>query len=163
MRDLCICAKLTICGIQIPGANLILSNTQVEKLTGYISSGDIFKVGTSAKLADLINLLISTLHMLMYDPSMNVSRNLYSARTRKIVLYSNMIATGSNVIWVGSNMYAGNEDAIRQLDIGGLIVTVQRLINDTEYIRRIKEEFVFGGFNKKIQGSGLELEDISWD
>ncbi len=43
--------------IQIPGANLILSNTQVEKLTGYISSGDIFKVGTSAKLADLINLL----------------------------------------------------------------------------------------------------------
>lgn len=102
--------------------------------------------------------------MLMYDPSMNVSRNLYSARTRKIVLYSNnMIATGSNVIWVGSNMYAGNEDAIRQLDIGGLIVTVQRLINDTEYIRRIKEEFVFGGFNKKIQGSGLELEDISWD
>ena len=153
----------TPCGIQIPGANLILSNTQVEKLTGYISSGDIFKVGTSAKLADLINLLISTLHMLMYDPSMNVSRNLYSARTRKIVLYSNMIATGSNVIWVGSNMYAGNEDAIRQLDIGGLIVTVQRLINDTEYIRRIKEEFVFGGFNKKIQGSGLELEDISWD
>ena len=70
---------------------------------------------------------------------------------------------GSNVIWVGSNMYAGNEDAIRQLDIGGLIVTVQRLINDTEYIRRIKEEFVFGGFNRKIQGPGLELEDILWD
>ena len=66
-------------------------------MTGYISSGDIFKVGTSAKLADLINLLISTLHMLMYDPSMNVSRNLYSARTRKIVLYSNMIATGSKL------------------------------------------------------------------
>lgn len=144
----------TPCGIQIPGANLILSNTQVEKLTGYISAGDIFKVGTSAKLADLINLLISTLHMLMYG-------NLYSARTRIIVLYSNMTATGSNVIWVGSNMYAGNEDAIKQLDIGGLIVTVQRLIYDTEYIRRIKEEFVFGGFNKKIQGDGLE--DISWD
>ncbi|MFR0055798.1 MAG: hypothetical protein ACLRVO_18140 [Blautia wexlerae] len=67
-------------------------------------------------------------------------------------MYSNMIATGSNVIWVGSNMYAGNEDAIRQLDIGGLIVTVQRLINDTEYIRRIKEEFVFGGFNEKDPG-----------
>ena len=50
---------------------------------------------------------------------------------------------------------------IKQLDIGGLIVTVQRRIYDTEYIRRIKEEFVFGGFNKKIQGDGLE--DISWD
>lgn len=69
--------------VQIPGANLILSNTQVEKLTGYISSGDIFKVGTSAKLADLINLLISTLHMLMYDPSMNVSRNLYRGQDKE--------------------------------------------------------------------------------
>ena len=58
---------------------------------------------------------------------------------------------------------ARNEDAIKQLDIGGLVVTIQRLINDTEYIRRIKEEFVFGGFNKKIQGPGLELEDILWD
>lgn len=132
-------------------------------MTGYISAGDMFKVGTSAKLADLINLLISTLHMLMYNPSMNVSRDLYSARTRKIILYSNVIATGSNVIWVGSNMYAGNEDAIKQLDIGGLIVTIQRLINDTEYIRRIKKEFVFGGFNRKIQGDEVELEDVSWD
>ena len=82
----------------------------------------------------------------------------------KVTPYTGCAAGAPAVIVpVGSNMYAGNEDAIRQLDIGGLIVTVQRLINDTEYIRRIKEEFVFGGFNKKIQGSGLELEDISWD
>lgn len=62
----------TPCGIQIPGVNLILSNTQVEKLTSYISAGDIIKVGSSAKLAELINLLISTLHTLMYDSSMGV-------------------------------------------------------------------------------------------
>lgn len=153
----------TPCGIQIPGANLILSNTQVEKLTSYISAGDIFKVGSSAKLSELINLLISTLHTLMYDSSMSISRDMYNVKTRKIIMYSNVIATGSNVLWVGGNMLAGNEGAIKQLDIGGLIVTIKRLMSDTEYIRQIKEEFVFGGFNKMIHGDELNLEEPIWD
>ena len=150
-------------GIQIPGANLILSNTDAEKLTIYVSAGDIIKIGASAKLAELINLLISTLHMLMYDASMSISRELYSVRTKKIIMYSNAIATGSNVLWVGGNILAGNEGAIKQLDIGGLIVTIKRLISDTEYIRQIKEEFVFGGFKNMIRGTDLELEDIAWE
>lgn len=153
----------TPCGIQIPGANLILSNTQVEKMTSYISAGDIIKVGASAKLAELINLLISTLHTLMYDTSMSISRDLYSVKTRKIIMYSNIIATGSNVLWVSGNMLTGNEGAIKQLDIGGLIVTIKRLMSDTEYIRQIKEEFVFGGFNKMIQGDELNLGEPIWD
>lgn len=153
----------TPCGIQIPGANLILSNTEVEKLTNYISAGDIIKIGTSAKLSELINLLISTLHTLMYDSSKTISKELYSVRTRKIIMYSNVIATGSNVLWVAGNMLVGNESAIKQLDIGGLIVTIKRLITDTEYIRQIKEEFVLGGFNKMIQGDDLGLEEVVWD
>lgn len=153
----------TTLGIQIPGANLILSNTDAEKLTSYVSAGDIIKIGASAKLAELINLLISTLHMLMYDTSMSISRELYSVRTRKIIMYSNAIATGSNVLWVGGNMLAGNEGAIKQLDIGGLIVTIKRLISDTEYIRQIKEEFVFGGFKNMIRGTDLGLEEITWE
>lgn len=153
----------TPCGIQIPCANLALSNTQVEKMTSYISTGDLVKVGTSAKLAELINLLISTLHTLMYDPSMSISRNLYNVKTRKIIMYSNAIATGSNVLWVGANMYVGNEAAVKQLDIGGLIVTLKRLTSDTEYIRQIKEEFVLGGFDKRIQGNKFKLEEPIWE
>lgn len=78
-------------------------------------------------------------------------------------MYSNAIATGSNVLWVGGNMLAGNERAIKQLDIGGLIVTIKRLMNDTEYIRQIKEEFIFGDFNKMIQGKKLNLKEPIWD
>ena len=153
----------TPCGIQIPAANLILSNSEAEKLTKYISTGDLIKVGASAKFAELINTLISTLHTLMYDATSISSRDVYNVRTRKIILYSNIIATGSNVLWTAGNMMAGNEGAIKQLDIGGLIVTLKRLMNDTEYIRRIKEEFVFGGFNKMIQGEDLQLEEVIWD
>lgn len=153
----------TPCGIQIPAANLLLTNSEVERITSYVGAGDLIKVGTSAKLAELINLLISTVHMLMYDTSMSISRDLYNVRTRKIIMYSNAIATGSNILWVGGNMLAGNETAIKQLDIGGLIVTLQRLKSDTEFIRQIKEEFIFGEFNKMIQGDELKLTNTVWE
>lgn len=153
----------TPCGIQIPGANLILSKANTEKLTKYISSGDLIKAGFAVGFAELINLLIKTLHTLMYDPSGTVSRDLYSIRTRKIITYSNVIATGSNVIWVGGNMLAGNNNALKQLDLGGLILVIRKLTKDSEYIRKIKEEFVIGGFRKMIQGNELDLQKTTWD
>ena len=78
-------------------------------------------------------------------------------------MYSNAIATGSNILWLGGNMVAGNGLAFRQLDIGGLIVTIKRLMNDVEYIRKIKEEFVFGGFNRMIEGDKLNLSEPLFD
>ena len=154
----------TPAGIQIPGANLVLSNTEAERLTKYMSTGDLLKAGVSAKLAELINLLISTVHTLQCDRTLSeTEQKLYNVRTRKIILYSNAIATGSNVLWVGCNMAAGNESAIKQLDIGGLIVMIQRLISDTKFTQQIKEEFVFGRFNTLIRGEDLGLEKITWD
>lgn len=153
----------TPCGIQLPGANLVLSNKNTELLTKYISTGDLIKIGTSASLAKLINTIISTVHMLMYDEKSYVSRDIYNVKTRKIIMYSNLIASTSNVIWVGANMASGNERAIKDLDIGGLLVTIQRLTIDREFIRKVKEEFVFGGFKKRIQGEELKLEEIKWE
>ena len=153
----------TPCGIQIPVSNLVLSNETTQELTKYVSTGDLLKIGTSAKIAGLINILISTVHTLMYDSSEGYSRDVYNVRTRKIVLYSNLIATGSNVIWVGINASAGNETAIKDLDIGGLIVIIQRLMTDVDFIQKIKEEFVFGGFKRMIQGDTLILEEARWD
>lgn len=150
----------TPCGIQLPGANLILSNTNAEKLTKYISTGDLIKVGASAGMAALINTIISTLHMLIFDETKYSSRDVYSVKTRKIILYSNLIASASNVIWVGANIAAGNEKAIKDLDIGGLIITLQRLMTDVKFIRQVKEEFIFGGFNKMIQGDDLNLREV---
>lgn len=150
----------TPCGIQIPGANLLLSKGNAEKLTKYISTGDLIKVGASAGIAALINTIISTVHTLMYNETNGLSRDLYNVKTRKILLYSNIVASTSNVVWVGGNMMAGNESAIKDLDIGGLIITLQRLRTDTKFIRQIKEEFIFGEFNKMIQGEKLNLKDL---
>ena len=153
----------TQCGIQFPEENLVLSNTNVEKIAGYVGWGDIVKVGTSSKLAELINMIISTLYTLVHDFSDGIEPELYSIRTRKIILYSNAIATGSNAILVGANVSGRDKTLIKNLDIGGLIVLMKHLYSDTEYIRKIKEEFVFGGFRKQIQGKDLELEEPKWD
>ncbi len=151
-------------GIQLPGVNLILSNTHVEELTKYISTGDVIKAGASAGLSVLINFLIATVHNLMYDEAKYNDRDVYNVKTRKIIMYSNTIASTSNLVWVGANMAAGNEGAIKDLDIGGLIVTINRLLTDTKFIQKVKEEFVIGGFNKLIQGEEPQLKEVAlWD
>lgn len=147
-------------GIQFPGANLVLSNTNIERITKYISTGDIIKVGSSASLASLINLIISTVHTLLCRDIEELARDVYNARTKKIILYSNTIATSSNIIWVGANVAAGDKTQLRNLDIGGLMVTVKRLLTDPAYIRKIKEEFIFGQFDQLIQGDDLNLQEV---
>lgn len=151
----------TPCGIQIPGANLILTNKMVENLTKYVSMGDVIKVGGSAGIAALINLIIGTLHGLTYDDTRYDSRDVFAVKTKKILMISNSIATGSNLIWVGANVAAGNERAIKDLDIGGLLITIHRLITDIKFIAQVKEEFIFGGFNKMIQGEPLMLKEVN--
>lgn len=150
----------TPCGIQIPGANLVLSNKETEKLTRYISTGDLIKIEFSAKISELINNIITIFHNLLYDEQKYSSRELYNVKTKKIILYSNLIATSSNVIWVGANIFSGNEKVIKDLDIGGLLVTLYHLVYDTKYIKKIKEEFVLNGFKDMIKGDKLNLEEI---
>lgn len=155
----------TPAGIQFPGASLILSNTNVERITKYISTGDLIKVGASAGLATLINLIISTVHSLLYNPKKTLTPELYNVRTRKIILYSNTIATSSNLLWVGANVAGGDKTQLRNLDIGGLLITLKHLLTDPAYIRKLKEEFIFGNFNRLIQGEPLQLQevDLKWE
>ena len=112
----------------------------------------------------MINMLIAIIHRLLYDGETEMDKKLYEVRTRKIIMYSNIIASTSNVIWVAGNVLAGNEKAIKDLDIGGIIVAIHRTINDVAFIKKIKEEFVLGNFDKMIQGEELQLQEVDiWE
>lgn len=150
----------TPCGIQLPLVNLVLSKPEIEEFTKQFSTGDLVKAGTSYTLATFVDFIISVMHSLLYDKKTCDTRDIYKIKTNKIIKYSNLIATSSNVIWVGINMYTGNESAIKSLDVGGLINTVRRLYADREFVRQVKEEFVFGGFNRLIQGEELDLAEV---
>lgn len=148
--------KYTKLGLPIPILGVfseeLAGNLYRSQYDSLCLSKDLKKIGESAKYSILINMIISLVHGLFYDETKYSNRDLYEVKTRKILSYSNAIASGSNVIYVAINAYLGNEGAIKKLDIGGIIVTIHRLLSDSEFIRKIKEEFVFGGFNKMIQG-----------
>jgi hypothetical protein len=118
-----------------------------------IDMANIATVGKQAAYAILINTLVGMIHYLMHDFNKGESRKLYEVRTRKILSYSNYIASASNLLYVTISAAFGNETAFRKLDIGGFIVTLYRLISDSAFIQKIKEEFIFGNFRAKIQDS----------
>lgn len=139
----------TTMGLPIPVINTVSPNFSSKLLKNGI---DIYSVSRGMAMSSLINMIIAAIHGLFYDETKYPNRDIYEVKTRKILSYSNAIASASNIIYVAISAYLGNEGAIKKLDVGGLIVTIYRLLSDSKFIREIKEEFVFGNFNKLIQG-----------
>ena len=129
----------TPCGIQIPLANLMLDKGHVEKLTKYASTGDVLKVGTQAGMAVLINWLVAALHGCSLAFNGEESRfaiEMYQARTKKIILMSNAIATSSSII------QAAITSNLKCIDLGGAAVLAYRLFTDVKFIAKLKEEYL---------------------
>ena len=103
---------------------------------------DMYSVTRSASLSIFINSIIFYLHTLINDNPSFSSQSLYEVRTRKILSYSNTIASASNIIYVGVNAFLGNTCALKKLDLGGLLVTIYRIVTDYRYIAQIKQEFL---------------------
>ena len=139
----------TTMGLPIPVINTLSPNLSSKLLKNGI---DIYSVSRSMAMSSLINMIVAAVHGLFYDESKYHNRDIYEVKTRKIISYSNAIASASNIIYVAVSAYLGNERALNKLDVGGLIVTIYRLLSDSKFIREVKEEFVFGSFNKLIQG-----------
>ena len=95
-------------------------NNDLAKNMVVKGSIDLWSVSRGAVLAWLINQLVAAVHQLFYRENRDGSQKLYEVRTRKILSYSNLMASGSNVI-----VSAVTQDA-RKLDVGGMLVTLTR-------------------------------------
>lgn len=113
----------------------------------------------SASLAMLINTIIEYIHVLFYDEKKDYSFDVYKIRTNKIINYSNLIATTSNVLYVAISSFLGNENAVKKLDVGGIIVTIHRLITDLKFRSEIEKEFLEKEFYKKVMGDVNLMEE----
>ena len=118
-----------------------------SELAGYgLDMANVLTVGKQATYATLINTIIAMVHKLLFDGVSAMDRKLHEVRTRKILSYSNLVASSSNIAVV-----AITED-MSSLDVGGFGVTVYRLITDKKFIRDVKEEFIFGSYKDMIMG-----------
>lgn len=106
---------------------------------------NIVTIGKQMVWASLINSLIAMIHRAFYDGTTWQDSKLYEVRTRKILSYSNLIATSSNLAVAA---YTKN---LRNLDLGGLAVTLYRLISDAKFIQTVKQEFIFGSYDEMLE------------
>ena len=147
-------------GIQIPGANLVLSKKNAERLTKYINTGDIIKITSSAAIAMVINFIISVLHNLFYNENDDISRELYNVRTRKILKISNIIAESLDIIYVGANIIIGiytenpilKEEGMKRIDLGGYIVAVHQILKSSSVQEKIRREYLENRLYDKFLG-----------
>ena len=125
-----------------------------------LDMANVLNVGKQAALAEAINIIIAMIHRLTFGLDSETDTKLYEVRTRRIITYSNVIASTSNIILVAMGTAVGaatdNPDMIkrslRKLDVGGFLVTVRHLLNDKKFITQVKTEFILNNFDKLIQG-----------
>ena len=130
-------------GIQFPTTNLVLSKKNVENITKYISTGDIIKTWASVKMASFINFLVATIHSLLYDENTDISREIYSVRTSKIISTSSTIASSSNIIFTMLKAYIKKDiSTLKELDIGGILVAISEISKSKKLQERIRREYL---------------------
>ena len=101
-----------------------------------------------ASFAAVINKIVEMCHRIFFNSKRDDAK-LYEVRTRKILTYSNTL---SSILNVG---YAGLTGNIMKLDAGGILVTLWRMLNDSERIRQIQLEFI----NRTLDGELQTEED----
>lgn len=139
-------------GLPIPliaTVNNDLAKTMLTK--GHI---DMWSITRGAALAALINQLIAVIHRLFYDENRDGSETMYEVRTRKILSYSNAIATSSNVV-----LTAITKD-LQKLDGGGISVALYRFITDYKFIQDIKRDFLKDEIYNMIVGTPYDFMEV---
>lgn len=124
----------------------IVSSIDVELAKTLSSYGfdmlNIQTVGKQALGSVVINLVISMLHRLMMPNNENIE--LYKARTKKIITYSNSIASASNIA------YASLTKNWNKLDIGGSLVTIYNIITTSNFLTDIQLSMRYENLNNHL-------------
>ena len=112
-----------------------------EKLSRIMSSyglntGTIIQGGFATML---INWLIGFVHRLCMGK--NEDENLYRVRTQKIIMYSDIFATASDLGYTLLKAYLGDKKAMAKFDLGGYLVTLYQISHSTDIIMAVEQEF----------------------
>ena len=110
-----------------------------------VDMASILDCGKQFAYAMAIDVLIAITHSLFFDPAIHISRTAYEVKTRRVLTYSNLLATTSNII-------ASLVAEVRFVDWGGYINTLRRIAFDTIFIQKVKEDFLKNELYSRIVG-----------
>lgn len=112
--------------------------------------------GKQLAYAMAIDALIALIHSFFFDSSEGISQRAYEIKTRKILLYSNLISTASNVVAAALGQYVG-ADSSRIIDWGGYLNTLRHLARDTKFIHEVKKDFLKNELHDRIVGAEYDF------
>ena len=136
-------------GLPVPVINVISPETSKFLIGEQI---DIYSVTRGAMLAILINKIVEMCHRAYFDKNSD-DEKLYKVRTRKILTYSN---TMSSLLNVG---YVGVTRNFKKMDIGGILVTLHRILNDKKEIEKIRLEFIQKTLDNELKKEEDEVNE----
>ena len=136
-------------GLPVPLISTV--NNDLSNLMTTKAHIDAWSITRGAVLSMLINQLVYCVHMLLWNESKDGPRSMYEIRTRRILSYSNVLATSSNILVTA---FTGD---LTKLDVGGMIVTLHRLIQDTQFIADIKKDFLKNEVYNLVVGSEYDF------
>ena len=118
---------------------------------------DLYSVTRAAALAICVNKIAEMIHKMYFNPDKDNPR-IYQARTRKVLMYSNVLSSLLNVGYVGMTR------DLRRLDVGGILVTLWRILMDRDKIRQLKQQFINDmlqeHYQRELNESRRELERL---
>lgn len=144
-------------GLPLPGIGIV-SLELGKTLARY--GIDTAGVATELFGAVLINMIIAMIHRLWFDEAADDPK-FYEVRTRKIILYSDLIASTSNLIAVYVKTKLTKQLDLNMLDVGGLLVTLYRLVTDVRFICKVRDEFVQRKLDENFQGISEEIDRLN--
>ncbi|WP_298616424.1 hypothetical protein [uncultured Odoribacter sp.] len=106
-----------------------------------LNTGTVVQGGIATMV---INWTIGFLHGITRSKDEN--ENLFKVRTCKIIMYSNILATVSDIGYSIFTAYMGDKNTMRKFDLGGYLVTLYQISHSSNVISAIEQEF----YTKKI-------------
>lgn len=149
-------------GLPVPMISIVDESLAKDMLTKYhINMLSVTNIAGNAMFASLINQIIAYIHGLFFNGESEMEHKLYEIRTRKIVCYSNMIASTLNIAETAFKAYATEDPTkLSELDIGGFLVAVSEFVRSSKFKRQVYNEFVFGTYKDMILNDDIFESDI---
>lgn len=135
----------TVAGLPLPFLSLISPDLAQDLAEQGLDAVRLGEIGKQAACTVLIDAIIAILHGWFCSVDGERDRNLYKIRTKKILLYSNLIACGSNILYC---LFAKNA---KKLDVGGILVAISKLFADISFFDKIRFEFLNSQLNELYQ------------
>ena len=128
--------------LPLPVISVIDSKFAAELASYGLDFANVLTVSGQISMARLINSLVAMYHFCFYDGS--IPKDLYAVKTKKIICYSNVIASGVNLVEIGLTRN------FKLLDIGGIANTIFEVVTSVKFIKKVKRDFIFGRYDAAL-------------